>query len=533
MFFLKAHIQPNQVPTRRSHKKRLLKILTSRLFIVGVLILVQLFLLLFLLVKVGTMRYWISIVFNVVSILMVLYILTREDNPSFKISWIIVIMAVPLIGGVFYLIFGRKMHGRRMARQIESYTDALLHKDHGSLPQCSGNCQTLERLRENHYTLARQADYIYNVSGFELYQNTEAEYFPSGEQFFARLLEELRGAQKFILLEYFIVQHGKMWDSILKILENKRAHGVEVRILYDDVGCVATLPALYADYLRQKGFQVGVFNPFRPRLNAATNYRDHRKICVIDGNVGFTGGINLADEYINQKEKYGHWKDTAVLLRGEAVQSLTEMFLELWQFTCHESLSLSDFLPTRSHSCAGFVQPYGDSPLDNFNLAENVYMQILNHAKNYVYITTPYLILDNGMLDTRTRAAKSGIEVCIIMPHIPDKWYAFAVAKTYYRELIEAGVNIYEFTPGFVHAKVFVSDDDTATVGTVNLDYRSLYLHFECGIFVYDNPVVHKIEKDFQETLKKSCKVTASDIGNTGIFMRICGRVLRLIAPLM
>ena len=409
MFFLKAHIQPNQVPTRRSHKKRLLKILTSRLFIVGVLILVQLFLLLFLLVKVGTMRYWISIVFNVVSILMVLYILTREDNPSFKISWIIVIMAVPLIGGVFYLIFGRKMHGRRMARQIESYTDALLHKDHGSLPQCSG----------------------------------------------------------------------------------------------------------------------------KARLVIQMNNRDHRKICVIDGNVGFTGGINLADEYINQKEKYGHWKDTAVLLRGEAVQSLTEMFLELWQFTCHESLSLSDFLPTRSHSCAGFVQPYGDSPLDNFNLAENVYMQILNHAKNYVYITTPYLILDNEMINALCLAAQSGIDVRIITPHVPDKWYVHMVTRSHYSQLLRAGIRIFEYTPGFIHAKMFVSDDSTAIVGTTNVDFRSFYLHFECGVAFYLSPMVSKVKEDFlrtqniceENTLEKERAVKAP--------IRILRSLLRAFAPLM
>lgn len=257
---------------------------------------------------------------------------------------------------------------------------------------------------------------------------------------------------------------------------------------------------------------------------------------MIDGKTGFTGGINLGDEYINRKERFGYWKDTAVMIKGDAVQSLTMLFLQMWNVSELKKEKFEPYLTTMAKQLkpeTGFVLPYGDSPYDHENVGEEVYVHILNHAKKYVHIMTPYLILDNGMLDTLTRAAKSGIEVCIIMPHIPDKWYAFAVAKTYYRELIEAGVNIYEFAPGFVHAKVFVSDDDTATVGTVNLDYRSLYLHFECGIFVYDNPVVHKIEKDFQETLKKSCKVTASDIGNTGIFMRICGRVLRLIAPLM
>ena len=532
---LRAHIQKNRVPTRRSHKKRLLKILTSRLFIVGILILLQLLLLIVVLVQVGTMRYWISVAFNILSFLMVLCILPREDNPSYKISWIILIMAVPLVGGIFYLIFGRKANGKRMARQIEEYTRALLHKDHGALPRCSGStCEgCLQQLRENHPMLARQADYISHVSGFELYQNTEAEYFPIGEKFYERLLEELRNAKKFILLEYFIIQHGTMWDSILKVLEQRQEHGVQIRILYDDVGCVATLPALYGDYLRSKGFQVGVFNPFHPRLSSATNYRDHRKICVIDGNVGFTGGINLADEYINARERFGHWKDTAVMLRGEAVQSLTEMFLELWQFTCRESLNLSDFLPTQPCSCAGFVQPYGDSPLDSFNVAENVYMQILNHAQNYVYITTPYLILDNEMVTSLCLAAQSGIDVRIMTPHIPDKWYVHLVTRSHYRQLLEAGVRIFEYTPGFLHAKMFVSDDDTAIVGTTNVDFRSFYLHFECGVAFYLSPMVSQVKEDFLKTQNICEEITLEKERAIKAPVRILRSLLRAFAPLM
>lgn len=532
--FLRAHIQ-DRVPTRRSHRKRLLKILTSRLFIVGVLILLQLLLLIFVLIQVGTMRYWISVVFNIVSFLMVLCILPREDNPSYKISWIILIMAVPLVGGIFYLIFGRKVNGKRMARQIEEYTRALLHKDHGALPRCSGStcADCLDELRKNHPMLARQADYISNVSGFELYQNTEVEYFPIGEKFYERLLEELRAAKKFILLEYFIIQHGKMWDSILKVLEQRHEHGVEIRILYDDVGCVATLPALYGDYLRAKGFQVGVFNPFHPRLSSATNYRDHRKICVIDGNVGFTGGINLADEYINARERFGHWKDTAVMLRGEAVQSLTEMFLELWQFSCRESLRLSDFLPTQPCSCAGFVQPYGDSPLDSFNVAENVYMQILNHAQNYVYITTPYLILDNEMVTALCLAAQSGVDVRIMTPHVPDKWYVHLVTRSHYRQLLEAGVRIFEYTPGFIHAKMFVSDDDTAIVGTTNVDFRSFYLHFECGVAFYLSPVVAQVKEDFLRTQNICEEITLEKERAIKAPVRILRSLLRAFAPLM
>lgn len=531
---MRAHIQKNQIPTRRSGKKRLLKILTSRLFIVAVLILLQLFLLLFALVELGTRQYWVSIAFKILSFLMVLCILPREDNPSYKISWIILIMAVPLVGGIFYLMFGMKRNSRHMARQIERYTRTLLHRDHGQqLLAPKAASAPLDRLEQNNPMLGRQAGYIQNSSGFILYENTEAQYFPSGETFYERLLEELRGAKKFILLEYFIVHPGKMWDSILKILEQKRDHGVQIRIMYDDVGCVTTLPALYADYLRQKGFQVGVFNPFHPQLNAATNYRDHRKICVIDGNVGFTGGINLADEYINEKEKHGHWKDTAVLLRGEAVQGLTEMFLELWQFTCHETLELQDFLPTERRTCSGYVQPYGDSPLDSCNLAEHVYMQILNHARRYVYITTPYLILDNEMLTAICLAAQSGVDVRIITPYVPDKWYVHMVTRSHYKQLLEAGVRIFEYTPGFIHAKMFVSDDTTAVVGTTNVDFRSFYLHFECGVAFYLSPVVAQVKDDILRTQNICEEITLEKVHAIKAPVRILRTLLRAFAPLM
>ena len=266
------------------------------------------------------------------------------------------------------------------------------------------------------------------------------------------------------------------------------------------------------------------------------NNRDHRKICVIDGQVGYVGGINLADEYINEKERFGHWKDTAVLLRGDAVQSLTMIFLQMWDVEEHGPEPYGKYLTKKAEKLnqeLGYVIPYADSPFDNENVGEEVYFHILNHAKKYVHIMTPYLILDNEMLTTLTRAAKSGIEVIIIMPHIPDKWYAFAVAKTYYKELIEGGVQIYEYTPGFVHAKVFVSDDDTATVGSINLDFRSLYLHFENGVFIYNNPEVGQIEKDFQNTLAKSHNVTVTEVKNRGILTKVAGQVLRLVAPLM
>ena len=257
---------------------------------------------------------------------------------------------------------------------------------------------------------------------------------------------------------------------------------------------------------------------------------------MVDGKVAFTGGVNLADEYINKKVRFGHWKDTAIKIEGDAVQSFTMMFLQMWNITERQPEDYAKYLTEKQPGFSrkdGYIIPYGDSPFDHENVGEEVYFHILNHAKKYVHIMTPYLILDNEMIDALTRAAKGGIEVQIIMPHIPDKPYAFYLAKTYYEELIEGGVEIYEYTPGFVHAKVFTSDDDTATVGSINLDYRSLYLHFECGVFIYRNPVVRDIEKDFQDTLAKCQKVTMTEVRNRSTFVKIYGQVLRLVAPLM
>ena len=322
----------------------------------------------------------------------------------------------------------------------------------------------------------------------------------------------------------------------MKILRQKASEGVEVRFMYDGMCAISMLPYSYPKKLKKWGIQCKMANKLQPFLTTTQNNRDHRKICVIDGKVGFTGGINIGDEYINRKIRFGHWKDTAVMLKGDAVQSLTMIFLQMWNVDEKRPENYVDYLTPRTKGLRrelGYVIPYADSPFDNENVGEEVYFHILNHAKKYVHIMTPYLILDNEMITTLTRVAKCGVEVIIIMPHIPDKWYAFAVAKTYYKELIEAGVQIYEYLPGFVHAKVFVSDDDTATVGTINLDYRSLYLHFECGVFIYNNSEIDKIERDFQQTLAKCHKVTIMEVKNRTLLTKISGHVLRMIAPLM
>lgn len=306
--------------------------------------------------------------------------------------------------------------------------------------------------------------------------------------------------------------------------------------MYDGTCTVSLLPHTYPERLKAEGIQCKVFNPIKPALSTTQNNRDHRKIVVIDGHTAFTGGINLADEYINEKERFGHWKDTAVMIKGEAVRGFTWMFLQMWDFDVRDEnyeKYLNIEVPEPKEKQSGYVIPYGDSPLDDESVGELVYMDILNTARDYVHIMTPYLILDNEMMTALTYAAKRGVDVKIIMPGIPDKPYAFALAKTYYPELLRAGVKIYQYELGFVHAKVFTSDKSKAVVGTINLDYRSLYLHFECAAFLYKVEAIEKVEEDFQETLNQCKRITMEDYKNEKIITRFGGRMLRLFAPLM
>ncbi len=519
----------NRMEVKKKTKKGIFHIVFSRTALVFLLLIFQVVLLFEMftsLVRYAPVMYLLLLI---LSSAVVIYIINRKENPAFKMSWILFVMAIPIVGMLFYLFtrvqIGTRFIGKRL-QALSLETKPYMEQD-GAI---------IEDLRVSKPANANLAHYMSQQAGYPIKRNTSVKYFPVGEDKFEQLKTEIWQAKKFIFMEYFIVEQGIMWDSILEILEEKVKEGVEVRFMYDGMCCIALLPYRYPETLRKKGIKCKMFSPIKPILSTHQNNRDHRKICVIDGHTAFTGGINLADEYINQKERFGHWKDTAVMIKGDAVQNFTIMFLQMWNVTEHQKEDYEKYLtPVREglHREMGYVLPYGDSPFDNENIGEQVYFHILNHAKKYVHIMTPYLILDNEMVTNLTYAAKCGIEVIIIMPHIPDKWYAFAVAKTYYEELIQAGVQIYEYTPGFVHAKVFVSDDDTATVGTINLDYRSLYLHFECGTFIYNNPVVWNIEKDFQETLKKCQKVSVMDLRTRGTVMTVAGRVLRLIAPLM
>lgn len=510
-------------------KKGLFRIIFSRTGIILLMLVLQVILVIVSLFKLRDYLIYIYASLILLEVIVVIYITNSRGNPAFKMTWILFVLTFPIVGVLFYIYVQLQVGTRYMKRRLSELrieTDPYMQQDR----------DIVDAIWASKSANAQLSYYLSNQVGFPTYRNTEVKYFPLGEYKFRAMTEELRNAKEFIFMEYFIVEEGYMWDTILDILKEKARDGVEVRFMYDGMCAISMLPYDYPKKIRKYGIQCKMSNRIRPFLSTVQNNRDHRKICVIDGKVGFTGGINLGDEYINRKVRFGHWKDTAVMLKGDAVQSLTMMFLQMWNVEERGTEDYQRYLtPKRRglHREMGYVIPYADSPFDDENVGEEVYFHILNHAKKYVHIMTPYLILDNEMITTLTRVAKSGIELIIIMPHIPDKWYAFVVAKTYYKELIESGVQIYEYTPGFVHAKVFVSDDDTATVGTINLDYRSLYLHFECGAFIYNNSEIDKIERDFQQMLAKCHKMTLTEVENRSLMTKLTGHVLRLIAPLM
>lgn len=470
--------------------------------------------------------------FTLISTVVVIYILNKRQNPSYQLAWIIPILVFPVFGALFYLFMEFQTEKTRLARRL----DALIDETRPFLMQEKG---VLKRLSMMSRGTAHLAYYMSNHGGYPMYEYTGAEYFPLGDDMFPRLLEELKQAKRYIFMEYFIVERGEMWDAVLEVLKQKVKEGVEVRVMYDGMCSLTLLPYRYPKELEQYGIQCKMFSPVRPVLSSYQNNRDHRKITVIDGHTAFTGGVNLADEYINRKERFGHWKDTGIMLKGDAVKSFLMMYLQLWNLEQETTENYEKYRPDPDFAypedldMRGFAMPYSDSPLDHETVGEYVYLDILNEARSYVHIMTPYLILDSDMITALTFAAKRGVETIIIMPHIPDKLYAYLLARSYYEELLNAGVQIYEYTPGFVHAKSFVSDDEKAVVGSINLDYRSLHLHFECAVYLYRNPVVRDVEEDFQETLKKCERITMESCRKYPILKQWAGKALRLFAPLM
>ena len=507
--------------------KKLLYILFHRSVFVALALIAQiaaLFIMVMLFSVYADTFYWFCIL---VSVAAALAIVCSSMEPAYKIAWLILILPFPVFGGIFYLLIGGGTIPKRTRRRMQG----ILDKSAQAL-QDDFKADDLLPLGGD---AAGQAHYLEQYAACPAYTNTETEYFPVGDLAFPRMLEELEKAEKYIFLEYFIIQPGLFWDSILAILERKAAQGVEIRVIYDDMGCMFTLPRDYNEILTAKGIQCRVFNRFVPVMSLRLNNRDHRKLMIIDGKVGFTGGINLADEYINAHERFGHWKDSAILLEGDAVWSMTVMFLTMWDHCCGWDESFDRFRPPAApvRPWTGYVQPYTDTPLDRETVGQAVYLNIIAKAKKYIYITTPYLVIDVATNTALCNAAKSGVDVRIITPHIPDKRYVFEVTRAHYPPLLQAGVRIYEYTPGFIHAKNFVVDGRFATVGTVNLDYRSLFLHFENGVWLCEAPCIQDICRDFHETLKLCEPFSLRRFKHLNILLQLYRSILRLFAPLM
>ncbi len=489
---------------------------------VGVQLMVQLFIMTWLKDQI----IWIDTFLHLLGILITLYIIKNSRHLSSDMLWILLINFFPISGTVIYLLMGADLLISRTYRSIKESTEA-------SQRYYIQDNRIMEAVREKSFKYGGQIEYISSYVGYPVYKNTGFDYYPLGQDGFPVMLEELRKAEKFIFLEYFIIERGFMWNSILEILEEKAKQGVEVRVMYDDLGSFFLLPGSYYRTLEAKGIKCVPFNRVSPLLNTIINHRDHRKLMVIDGKVAFSGGINLADEYINAIRKYGKWKDNVIRVTGDAVWSYTVMFLTHWNAIRKEDRTFLSFKtqPIRGEA-DGYIAPYGETPLDDEICAQNIYMNIINQAKKYCYICTPYLIIDTEMINALILCAKRGVDVRLATPGIPDKKLVFMITRSYYEQLIKGGVKIYEYTPGFVHSKVFVSDDQVAVVGSVNLDYRSLYLHFENGTYLYGSKKILDVRDDLISIIEEGHEITEKE-AQFGPFKSFLVSVLRLFAPLL
>jgi len=514
------------------------KVLFGRRALVLLSLVVQIALFFSLLVGTGIYVKNIYIFLNIISVFVCISLINNTRKAGYKLIWIFLILLAPFFGGLLYIVLYFWSNPRKIRKELDrNISDS---KDSFLLP---GN--RLYELVDTFPDFRTNAYYLQECAGFPVYGNTRQTYFSSGESYFYNVLEELEKAEKYIFLEFFIIKEGHMLDFILKTLEKKAAAGLDIRIMYDDLGCFLNLPSDFQKTLKQKGIKSYIFNKFRPIVSSLQNNRDHRKIISIDGKVAFTGGLNLADEYINVVKRFGHWKDAAIMIEGDAAWALTLIFLQMWNLGLKVKDDYASFFPWKTNIIEhteqgvadgfeewGYVQPYADSPIDPENVGEHVYLQIISQARKYVYISTPYLIVDDNLLSALTLAAKSGVDVRIITPHRWDKRIVEITSRSYYRRLINAGVKVYEYSSGFNHGKTFVADDKIATVGTTNLDFRSLYLHFECGVVLYASKTIAAIKDDFLHILPGSKEITIKDCARN-FFQKIIQDVLRIFAPLM
>lgn len=562
---------------------RIWRIVFSRFLITALLLILQIGLLVFFY---GWLKEYSHVAISIttgIGIILIIYMVNSSNASTYKATWILILAVFPVFGTFLYLYMRTNIGATRPRKILEEILGET--KDYSVTEN-----DTKKRIETEAPEFRKLAGYIEKFGGYPAWSDTKVEYYPLGDDAFEPMLEAIRGAKEFIFLEFFIVEIGKFWNAVLELLEEKVKEGVEVRMLYDDLGCVVTLPRNYYNELRHKGINARSYAEVLPLLSTHYNNRDHRKILVVDNKVGFTGGINLADEYVNMVSRFGKWKDNMIRLEGKGVNSLTLMFLQMWnsvyvqyrspemyrRYLClPETLRIeADEYPSKDNVSdqiekvqdivekvlpkpevvevevkeeiegkeegegvkkedLGIVIPYGDGPHQNERVAENVYMDIISSATKYVYIMTPYLLLSDEMTHTICYAAKSGVDVRLMMPHIPDKKAVFAIARSNYRKLIAAGVGIYEYTPGFVHGKVVLADDMIGVVGTINFDFRSLFLHYECGCLIYKNPQLMNIREDFEKSFGESQKMDWESYKKIPVIQRLCGWVLNLLAPLL
>lgn len=506
--------------------KKVLKLMFSQTAVVVLLMLLQLATLVTTLWRLSQYSVYINSALLLISMLVVLKVISGHSNPSFQLAWVILILSLPIFGGLFYLFIYSQQHSRRYLRQLEQQWRWLCVK----LPE---DPAARRAWLQGHPQDARCLHYLAQL-GFHPCGNTRTRYLSPGETWREAMLEALREAQQYIYLEFFILEEGQFWQDILSVLRERAAAGVEVRLLYDGMGSV-NLPRNFPRQMEDMGIHCKVFNPFRPFLTAVQNHRDHRKICVVDGRVAYTGGANLSDEYINVTHPYGHWKDAMVEVRGDCALHFAAMFLSMWQLTEPAGAPAPEFLPQAPATAQsdGSVLAFCDNPLSKHRVGETVYLHAIRSAQQYLHICTPYLILDHTMTHDLEMAAQSGVDVRIVIPAVADHWYAYAVAKAFCARLLAAGVKIYTYTPGFIHSKTFVWDHSGAVVGSVNLDFRSLYTHFEAGVWLRDGQSVADAEADFQAILRVSDPMSPEDCKPRSPLKRLGYGLLRLFAPLM
>lgn len=507
--------------------KKVLSKLFSRMVITCLLVAAQLLFFIVEILKLQSYYVVITAVLHIISFFAVAHLLLKDVNPDIKLAWIVPILMFPVLGGLMYLFYGHVL----MPKKMEKYMKHAKEWDYETNLYANMAYFSEVVKGEPPYRLFK---YTEDYAGSLIYQNTAVRYYPMGDDVWTDFLEDLKSAKKYIFLEYFIINPGEMWDTVLEVLKEKVKEGVEVRLIYDDIGSVFYVPKKYWKEMEAYGIKCISFNQVAPFLATIFNNRDHRKIAVVDGTVAYTGGFNLSDEYINKVELHGRWKDNGIRMEGDAAWRFTILFLQLWNSIRNDDTDILKYRPElKTYVNDGYLQPYTTNPLEKEPLGENIYLQMINDAREYVYIFTPYLIVCNGMMTALKLAAKRGVDVRIVTPEIPDKKMIFRMTQSSYKELLLAGVRIYQYTPGFIHSKCILTDDNLTSIGSVNMDNRSFYHHFECGVLVYNSSILADVKKDMVKTIQESEEITLEWCKKHLTRVTFFDAVLRLLSPLL